>query len=296
MCAWRYDGGLSCAIGSKTEPMGCPSSAELSAVSIKISHCVEREFLDLFRADLAAGTTTINILSPFVSPNRSSNYYAVLSALNVRSVSVNLYVRPQSEQPDSLRPSYPEAIRHLEVRGAKVFQRSGMHEKVASIDQHVLWHGSLNILSHNDSRESMLRFESSELVREVLRDIGIPEFSYEESSDKNVASHQPSEMRAAPICALCGSPMQLFENAGIWVCSNSPKCPGVRSVGAVETEEEAQTFESTLDLDCPICGSPMVVSGALRRRIVCPAQSCGFSLEPRLSAGILRILSRRQAV
>ena len=48
-----------------------------------------------------------------------------------------------------------------------------MHEKVAAIDGRILWHGSLNILSHNNGRESMLRFESRDLVHEILQDLGI---------------------------------------------------------------------------------------------------------------------------
>src|SRR5439155_9745981 len=102
-----------------------------------------------------------------------------------------------------------------------------------------------------------------------------------------------------PNCSICGGPMQLFEIAGIWVCNESPKCPGVRSIGAVEVEAEAASAQAEpagLDLNCPICTSLMVVQGMLRPRISCPLISCGFSLDPRLSAGILRILARKQTV
>lgn len=85
------------------------------------------------------------------------------------SIRVRAYVRPRAEQPETLRPTYPGAIRNLETRGVQVLCRPGMHEKVAAIDGRILWHGSLNILSHNDSRESMLRFESRDLVHEILQ-------------------------------------------------------------------------------------------------------------------------------
>lgn len=90
-------------------------------------------------------------------------------ALSVRSIRVRAYVRPRAEQPETLRRTYPGAIRNLETRGVQVLCRPGMHEKVAAIDGRILWHGSLNILSHNDSRESMLRFESRDLVHEILQ-------------------------------------------------------------------------------------------------------------------------------
>jgi hypothetical protein len=50
-----------------------------------------------------------------------------------------------------------ELIDSLRASGCTVELRSRMHEKLAMIDERVLWHGSLNILSHRDTTESMLR-------------------------------------------------------------------------------------------------------------------------------------------
>jgi len=268
-------------------------------VSISIKHCVDRDFLDLFRADLAAGEESVELLSPFVSLNRSSNYYAAFASLYTRSVPVHAYVRPHQEQPESLRPGFIEAIRNLELRGIQVSYRSGMHEKVAAIDRRILWHGSLNILSHNDSRESMLRFESRELVAEVLRDLGLASVCQQQSDEAEQPADPQDELPSTgPKCAICGGPMRLFESAGIWVCEDSPRCSGIRSVGAAEVEAEAAIAEmqGDLELGCPLCGQQMIVKGILRRTISCPSPTCGFSLEPRLSAGILRIIGRRQSV
>ena len=269
-------------------------------VSISIQHCVERDFLDRFRADLAASTRCVDLLSPFVSPNRSADYYPVFMALSVRSVTVRAYVRPRAEQPETLRPTYADAVRNLELRGVQVLCRPGMHEKVAAIDGRILWHGSLNILSHNDSRESMLRFACPELAIEILQDLGIDTGLDAPSSASTESQDQASGPDVSiPRCTVCGGPMQLFENAGIWVCKSSPRCPGIRSVGSVEIEREAIPAprpSPVLDLNCPICNTAMVVKGILRQKISCPMEGCGFELDPRLSAGILRILSRRQLV
>lgn len=275
------------------------SVASRVCVSISIQHCVERDFLDRFRADLAGSTRCVELLSPFISPNRSSDYYPVFMALSVRSIRVRAYVRPQAEQPETLRPSYPGAVRNLETRGVQVHCRPGMHEKVAAIDGRILWHGSLNILSHNDSRESMLRFESRDLVHEILQDLGIGSALTDDLGLMTDVEAPGDETTSAVACSICGGAMRLFETAGIWVCNASPRCPGIRSIGSVEIEAEAaasETRPTALDMNCPICNSPMAIKGVLRRQIACPASDCGFQLEPRLSAGILRILSRRQAV
>lgn len=267
-------------------------------LSIRIKHCVEHDFLDLFRADLAASAECVELLSPFVSLNRSSDYYAVFMALSVRSVAIHAYVRPHQQQPESLRPGYPQAIRNLESRGVRVERRPGMHEKVATIDGRILWHGSLNILSHNDSRESMLRFESSELVQEILQDLGVRIDGPDRTAGASGSQAKDELTFPAPKCSICNGPMRLFESAGMWVCNESPKCPGIRSIGSVEVETEAasEARPVPLDLNCPICNSPMAIKGMLRPQLSCPADFCGFQLEPRLSAGILRILFRRQVV
>jgi len=61
-----------------------------------------------------------------------------------------------------------------------------MHEKVVAIDGRVFWHGSLNVLSHSSTFESMLRIESEDLVRSVLADLGIVDLA---------------KLRSAPIAA-----------------------------------------------------------------------------------------------
>ncbi|HPF30831.1 MAG TPA: hypothetical protein PLO25_00775 [Candidatus Saccharibacteria bacterium] len=49
---------------------------------------------------------------------------------------------------------------------------SGHHRKLVIIDG-ILWEGSLNILSQNDSCELMRRMQPEELVKEMLRFTGL---------------------------------------------------------------------------------------------------------------------------
>jgi hypothetical protein len=186
-------------------------------VSICIQHYIERDFLDLLRADLAASTRCVDLLSPFVSPNRSSDYYPVFMALSVRSIPVRPYVRPFAEQPETLRSTYVDTIRNLELRGIQVSCRPGMHEKIAAIDGQILWHGSLNILSHNDSRESMLRFEHPQLVREILQDVGISNALENTTAPPNGLEAPSEEATPVVICAICGGTMPLFESAPLCI-------------------------------------------------------------------------------
>jgi hypothetical protein len=132
-----------------------------------------------------------------------------------------------------------------------------------------------------------------------LDDLGIEVAEGDRNTEPSCAQSTSSADLAFVTCAVCNAPMRLFENVGVWICNRSPRCPGDRSGGSVESVVDAGARDRQplpLDLNCPICDSPMVVTGILRRQIACPNIGCGFTLEPRLSSGILRILARRQAV
>jgi hypothetical protein len=43
-----------------------------------------------------------------------------------------------------------------------------MHEKIAIVDEKLVWHGSLNILSHRDTSECMLRVVGAKLAARLI--------------------------------------------------------------------------------------------------------------------------------
>lgn len=267
--------------------------------TLSITHCSDKGFLDSFRADLATASEQVVILSPFLSGNRAANYYHVFEALVVRNVAVAVYSRPRNEQPESLRDHYSEVERRLRMLGAQFCARPGMHEKIAAIDGRILWHGSLNILSHNDTRESMLRFDSPELVGEILTDLGLGSYSHVQPGIPSEPSpaRETSGVSAQlpPRCPACGGHMLLFTDASMWLCSLSPSCSGalpVSEVSQAPTDGDMAKPRPQLGILCPICGSEMMIIEGLTRRIECTKPDCHFAFDRRLSSGIIRVLKR----
>ena len=181
--------------------------------------------------------------------------------------------------------------------------RPGMHEKLAVIDASILWHGSLNMLSHNDTRESMLRFESPELIREVLTDLRLEPYAVVgkmhhgvEMEDSSLASREITVETSR--CPRCSQEMLFFENASMWICKASPRCSGTLTVGAsIAKDQKARVGQEggqKLELVCPICRHPMEISRRVFVSVVCASPACGFTLDTRLSMGILRMLHRRE--
>jgi hypothetical protein len=243
------------------------------------------------------------ILSPFLSQNRAIHYYPVFHALTAREVVIDIYTRPRHEQPESLRNHYGQVELGLKRAGAQFHVRPGMHEKVGVIDSTILWHGSLNILSHNDTRESMLRFESLELVQEILTDLGLPLYALEHKMSHAIAAETGTSAygeQAEEIlhCPRCSRRMQHFESIGMWICSESPRCPGTLTTDAIEVQgtKEDRKGAQRLELTCPLCRAPVETNRGVFMRVACSSPACEFALDPRLSAGMLRMLRRKGLV
>ena len=265
---------------------------------VSITHCTNRDFLEAFRIDLADATKQVTILSPFLSQNRAIHYYPALRSLALRQVLTDVYTKPKLEQPQSLREHFGEVERRLKDVGVRFHVRPGMHEKVGVLDNKVLWHGSLNILSHNDTRESMLRFESPELVREVLIDLGLTTDAVGDDSDDQWDSSTSINLKYenTPDCPQCQQPMLLYSHAGLWICQNSPTCSGTLPLG--DTISKSQSVENTktvqrLELPCPLCKALLEIGQGYSLRIACSSPDCEFALDSRLANSLLRVLRRK---
>jgi hypothetical protein len=92
--------------------------------------------------------------------------FTVVEDLNLRDDTPVITLRPEEPHGSGL----VEELRRL---GASVTLRELTHEKIAIIDGRILWHGSLNIFSHRDRRESMLRFESTTLCKQIWRSVNV---------------------------------------------------------------------------------------------------------------------------
>lgn len=262
------------------------------AKMLDILHVTDKEFLEHFRSDLISAVGSLVILSPFVSKNRAINYYPVLKTLTHRNVSINIYIRPRGEQPASLRLHFDSVSQKLVSIGSQVHLRAGMHEKVGIVDDRVLWHGSLNILSHNDTKESMLRLESPALVQELKS-----ELLGETMAAKIDFDETASKKSETVLCPDCNGPMLRFESAGRWLCRRSPECSGMRPL--IDFDHGAEGRDRKLQftgLRCPICHSEMVVHPGLCPKIGCTKSCCGFMMDARLSTGLIRLLKRREQV
>ena len=130
----------------------------------------ERTFFRAFYSDVRHSTTSVLIESPFLTIKRSQELGRVIKKLRKRNVKVRINTRePRHHTPD-LRGQAHESIKILKSAGARVYVCSDYrHRKLAVIDGHILWEGSLNIISQSKSQEIMRRTDSKQLATQMLR-------------------------------------------------------------------------------------------------------------------------------
>lgn len=134
----------------------------------------ERTFYSAFVKDLTNCNKVAIIESPYLTRKRATYLADTLRKLTSRGVAVRVNTREPSHHTPQLEQEAWGAIGILQTAGVKVFLCSDMrHRKLAVLDDTILWEGSLNILSQNNSREIMRRTVSPEQCRQMTNLTGI---------------------------------------------------------------------------------------------------------------------------
>lgn len=134
----------------------------------------EKDFYAAFQRDLQRCLHEAIIESPFITQRRLYTLLPALQKLKARHVRVIVNTRdPLSNDNEYMRDDASRAISTLQHLGIQVLFTGKHHRKLAIIDRDILWEGSLNILSQNDSCEIMRRIESPELAWQMTRFISI---------------------------------------------------------------------------------------------------------------------------
>lgn len=125
-------------------------------------------FYKVFLRDLRKAKTRVVIESPFITEKRMKLLFPTLRLLSCKGVRIIVNTKPLEEHTSSYQSQAIQAIGVMQDLGIEVLRTVGHHRKLAIIDQDILWEGSLNILSQNDSCELMRRICSSEDVKKIL--------------------------------------------------------------------------------------------------------------------------------
>lgn len=126
-----------------------------------------------FVSDLKRARASVIIQSPFLSPRRIRELAYSLKSCIKRKVRVCVI----AQEPREAATHSSSELRSQVLQGARSMLsdlqihltfRPLVHEKLAIIDELIVWEGSLNILSHFNTSERMTRWLSRHKVEEVI--------------------------------------------------------------------------------------------------------------------------------
>lgn len=134
----------------------------------------ESTFYPKFVNDLSNAEDEVVIESPFITSGRMKKLFPIFRSLVKKGVQIYVVTRDPSEHLQPMNFQAEREIRRFEDVGVQVFiYKKNHHRKLAIIDRKVLWEGSLNILSQNDSREFMRRIADEKTAQETLEFINL---------------------------------------------------------------------------------------------------------------------------
>ena len=130
----------------------------------------EHSFYKAMSLDLKTARHDVLVETPFITVRRSREIALLFEKIIRKGVMVEVHTRNPNHHDHDLKQQAQLGIKLLEKSGVKVIVHNDMrHRKAAVIDNNILWEGSLNMLSHSNSREIMRRTVSDELCKEMLQ-------------------------------------------------------------------------------------------------------------------------------
>lgn len=133
----------------------------------------QNTFYRAFDKDIATCRETLVIESPFITTARVSMLLPTLKKLRKRNVRIVVNTRNPEEHDGIYEIQAEHAVSEMQDLGIKVLYTTKHHRKIAIIDGSIVWEGSLNILSYNDSCEIMRRTRSPIIAQQMTSFIKI---------------------------------------------------------------------------------------------------------------------------
>lgn len=129
----------------------------------------ETTFYQKFTKDLLRAKYEVVIESPFITIDRINKLSSIFKKLLSRGTKIYVITRDPGEHQKTYMIESEQVVQRFEQVGIQTLICPGNHHrKLAIIDKTILWEGSLNILSQNNSREIMRRIYSTKIAEKMI--------------------------------------------------------------------------------------------------------------------------------
>ncbi len=163
----------------------------------------EGTFFEAFRRDLMNAKESIVIFTPYMTVNGGSRWMDVLAMKAQHGIPVRVVTRPPFDQGGVLTEEAETFLSGIADTDVVLDMRARMHEKLAIIDNDVLWVGSLNIFSHRSTSEIMLRIPTRSGCEQMAEFVTSARNNHREREGEVVKLTDKEN----PLCPDCSAPM-----------------------------------------------------------------------------------------
>ena len=230
--------------------LGRPFSLSMDAEKFGLFD--QNNFDQVCSVDIERAKKSVAIYSGFITEQRVATYEALFRLKKSEGVSVRCVTRPPKYNGSIPIEQGKAALDGLERFGCVVDTRGEIHEKVVIIDDEILWHGSLNALSHtNRTDELMTRLEGKAICLQMSAFLAL------DRSVKPDTAEGVSSKAENPRCPECGarSSYRKGKFGPFWECEEGD---WKESFGKPVRKKTADTGQSDVPPPtCDKCGLPM---------------------------------------
>jgi len=86
-----------------------------------------------------------------------------------QNINITIITRPATDFKD--KPVLEDTLGLLKKADINLVFKSNIHQKYAVIDQRIVWYGSINLLSFGRAEENIMRLNSPNIAKELIRSI-----------------------------------------------------------------------------------------------------------------------------
>ena len=125
----------------------------------------KEEYISDFEKDILNANSKIIITAPYLSKSEVQTFVLFAAKKIVEGVSIHVLVRKASDE--SKEKKLRTCIQLLESIGITVKLKNDISQKIAIIDEKVLWYGNINYLGYIEMDECCMRITNSKIASEI---------------------------------------------------------------------------------------------------------------------------------
>jgi hypothetical protein len=230
-----------------------------------ISLLTQSNFYNAFIQELKKAKSRVVVFSPFIIRKCVENLFEVFEDVLTKKIPIYVVTR-KSEFLKENRAEVEETLEELRKIGVKVIELSEQfHHKIAVIDSSTFYYGSLNILAHSKSSDSMMVFRSKKTISHFLRIFAVNKTIKEYENMKANSKHSLIYVIGDEIikkesvektCRLCNKKLELNHDVKGFCFACPDKDHRLRYEIEIDTVKNAVI---SLGLKCRECSSGQMI-------------------------------------